>query len=392
MSYLFKYKDGSIGFVLAIADEANLGEEIAKSGAVEAVEVDISQIPADRTFRGAWRHCPEHGVRHCMETARNIHRDRMREKRELYFKEINAEYMKRTLAGLSTEELGAKNKVLCDLPASPRIEQVQTIEELKELWPEELGETPYVEPVPPPPQPKPYATAADGRPLRTKAEYNAYMAQIEEAIRQQEEPEPAPPEEQADLEDFLAVPEPPLDLPRIYTRSAPGGNGNALTEAMRRADELIDAPLPEYVPPPPEPTAADVFAADVTEAYAKPPTEEPPQQPARKLLREAVTHARAVLSEDRSDYDIAVMALHGNNEQAANLDLTAKRLGVPMQDVADDIIANWRGCERALTAVRELNEIALAEMVKRPGESHAIVNEAIALINEQVGNATAYRN
>jgi hypothetical protein len=181
----------------------------------------------------------------------------------------------------------------------------------------------------------------------------------------------------------MVVPAPPV------ARHATRDKGS-LKDAMRRVEEAedFDAPLPEYVPPPPEPTAADVF--DVTREFKQAPTTAE-QEPARKRLRTAYSKACAALNEDRWEYDIAVMAGHGNNEQAANLDMTAKRRGVGVQDVADEIITNYRGCERALSAIREINEIALTDMVARPGDSQAIVNEAIGLINEMVGHATAYR-
>lgn len=329
--------------------------------------------PRDDPFRNAWRFCEKNGVRHCMPTARNIHRDRMREKRKLLFSEVDAAFMRAQMQGLSTAEIAAQAQQLRDIPASEQIEQVQSLDELKELWPlDVLGDTPYV-PAPPPP--------AQGYETHTFTEGNTFSLP--------DEPQAAPEAEQVDLEEFLAAVPPPAVNSQPEQPRGRRGDWKAAAAAVSLAEDF-DAPLPEYVEPPPEPTAADVF--DVTREFKQAPAAAEQQQPARKLLREAVTKARAELSEDRSDYDIAVMALHGNNEQAANLDLTAKRLGIPMQDVADEIIANWRGCERALTAVRELNEIALAEMVQRPGESHAIVNQAIALINEQVGNATSYRS
>ena len=183
----------------------------------------------------------------------------------------------------------------------------------------------------------------------------------------------------------MVLPAPPPIAPR-----APRKGSWKDAAAAVEAAEAFDEPLPPYVPPP-EPSAADVFAADVTEQYTTPREEPPSAQPARKRLREAVSKARAELNEDKSDYDSAIMAINGNREQSANFDLAAKRRGITVEDIAREIVTQYRGCERATAAVRELNEIALTEMVARPGDSQAIVDQAIELIREQVGNATAYR-
>jgi hypothetical protein len=391
MPHLVIESDGKVYGVLHMRDATDIASEIARHGVPDGcrvVEVDSAQIPTEDPFRRAWRHCEQQGIRHCLPTARNIHRDRMREKRKLLFSEVNAAWMRAEMQGLDKAEIAEKYQKLLDVPAAPEIEQVQSIDELKELWPSEvLGETPYVAPPLPPPA-KPFAFTPNGVPLWSKREYNEYMAAVEAnlAAQRREEPEPVAVEDEQYPQDY---PEPP---PVAAPRATSGRRGDwkAAAAAVSLAEDF-DAPLPEYQEPPPEPTAADVFNAfDVTREFKQAPAEE--QEPARLRLRTAYSKACAALNEDRWEYDIAVMAGHGNNEQAANLDMTAKRRGVGVQDVADEIIANYRGCERALSAIREINEIALTDMVARPGDSQAIVNKAIGLINEMVGHATAYRS
>jgi hypothetical protein len=167
--------------------------------------------------------------------------------------------------------------------------------------------------------------------------------------------------------------------PPVPPPGRPLGRKAKMAEAMRRVEEAeaFDAPLPEYHEPPAEPTARDVF--------------EPAPQPLRQRLDAAVRKAQASLIEDRTLYDIAVMASHENKEQESKLTRRAKRRGVSVKAIADEIIQQWRGCELAFTDVLNLSEDALDAMTDRPGESEAIVNRAIRQIEQKVGDATAYR-
>ena len=168
--------------------------------------------------------------------------------------------------------------------------------------------------------------------------------------------------------------------PRHETRPTMGRRGDwkAAAAAVEQAEDF-DAPLPAYVPPPEEPTAADVFTA------------EPAALPIRQKLREAVKTARESLIEDRTMYDVAVMAVNHNEEQGAKLKSQAKRRGMSVVDVATEIIVQWRACEKAFTDVNDINESALEAMTDNPGDAERIVRKAIAQINRKVGDATAYR-
>ena len=179
-----------------------------------------------------------------MNTARNIHRDRMRQKRKLLFPEVNAAWMRAEMLGLDKAGIAEKYQQLLDVPAAPEIEQAQTPEELKDLWPTEiLGEQPVQEIPPPPPPPRdPYGWDSDGNPLWTKREFNAYTEQFEAALRQakdaplpvaSDEPEPVAIEDQQyPQEPEQAVPEPPLDLPRMFREA----DESPMAAAMRRVE------------------------------------------------------------------------------------------------------------------------------------------------------------
>jgi hypothetical protein len=387
MPYLLHKPDGSIAVHEIYDVPADDADAVARSITAAAAlggytvvavsEVTADQIPKDKTFRAAWRHCPENGVRHCMDTARNIHRDRMREKRKLLFSEVDAAFMRAQMQGLSTAEVAAEAQKLRDVTASPEIETVKTIEELKELWPTEtLGETVYTEPPAETPAPEPYGWDGDGNPLWTKAEFDTYLAQFTAALGQQQPPEPlaaiesdeaepAPAEQQTNLEEFLAdaapVPEPPLSLPRIYRDTAE----SPMAEAMRRVEEAeaFDAPLPEYVEP-----------RDPVEQVFGPSDEQ--------RLQAETDKATASLTSMRWRYDIAVRALNGNQDDIANLEAEAKRRRVPVETIADRIVIQWKKREAALSQIKDIEDATLDAILATPDVAGKIVDTAIAQIKK----------
>ena len=80
-----------------------------------------------------------------LEKALEIHKKKIREQREIVFKDLDIQFMKALEAGntiLSTE-IGAKKQVLRDI-TDIDISNVSTLDELKEIWNEELlGTNPY---------------------------------------------------------------------------------------------------------------------------------------------------------------------------------------------------------------------------------------------------------
>jgi hypothetical protein len=80
-----------------------------------------------------------------LEKALEIHKQKIRERREIVFKDLDIQFMKALEAGntiLSTE-IGTKKQALRDIPDID-ISNVSTLDELKEIWNEELlGTNPY---------------------------------------------------------------------------------------------------------------------------------------------------------------------------------------------------------------------------------------------------------
>ena len=80
-----------------------------------------------------------------LEKALEIHKTKLRERREVVFKDLDIQFMKALEQGntvLSTE-IGTKKQVLRDI-TDIDISNISTLDELKTIWDVELlGESPY---------------------------------------------------------------------------------------------------------------------------------------------------------------------------------------------------------------------------------------------------------
>jgi hypothetical protein len=80
-----------------------------------------------------------------LEKALEIHKTKLRERRELVFKDLDIQFMRALEVGNTTlsAEIGAKKQALRDI-TDIDISNVTTLDELKQLWNEELlGPSPY---------------------------------------------------------------------------------------------------------------------------------------------------------------------------------------------------------------------------------------------------------
>ena len=80
-----------------------------------------------------------------LEKALEIHKTKIREKRESVFKDLDIQFMKALEQGNTTlsAEIGAKKQALRDI-TDIDISSVSTLDELKAIWDVELlGESPY---------------------------------------------------------------------------------------------------------------------------------------------------------------------------------------------------------------------------------------------------------
>ena len=80
-----------------------------------------------------------------LEKALEIHKKKIREKRESVFKDLDIQFMKALEQGNTTlsAEIGAKKQALRDI-TDIDISNISTLDELKQIWDVELlGESPY---------------------------------------------------------------------------------------------------------------------------------------------------------------------------------------------------------------------------------------------------------
>jgi flagellar motor switch/type III secretory pathway protein FliN len=80
-----------------------------------------------------------------LEKALEIHKKKIREKRESVFKDLDIQFMKALEQGNTTlsAEIGAKKQALRDI-TDIDISNISTLDELKQIWDVDLlGESPY---------------------------------------------------------------------------------------------------------------------------------------------------------------------------------------------------------------------------------------------------------
>jgi hypothetical protein len=101
--------------------------------------VPLEALPADRTYRNAWRSDGTH-VYHDMPHARTLHLDLVRQARLEKLGELDRAWMRATGQGdvEAAAAVEAERQVLRDLPVTLAVDTANTIEELSALWPKEL--------------------------------------------------------------------------------------------------------------------------------------------------------------------------------------------------------------------------------------------------------------
>lgn len=103
---------------------------------VRGLEINVTDIPTDRTFRNAWKM----DLTVDMTLAREIHKNNLRIQRAPKLAALDIEYQKADEAGDLTlkKQIADKKKALRDITVDPRIAMAQTPEELKSVIPDAL--------------------------------------------------------------------------------------------------------------------------------------------------------------------------------------------------------------------------------------------------------------
>lgn len=142
MAILIERADGGVSILHLLSPNAVADEEVAKwrttnPGYLAHRPIDGSAIPADRTFRNAWKH----DLTVDMPKARDLWRDRMRVVRASKLAELDVAYQRADEAGdnAAKASITQRKQALRDVTNDPAIEAATTPEQLKAVWPAVLG-------------------------------------------------------------------------------------------------------------------------------------------------------------------------------------------------------------------------------------------------------------
>lgn len=159
LRWAYRRSDGGVAIVTAmprdqleavakfITDQEYL--EFVRLRSIPEDATDVVQLPdnwsppTERLFRDSWvisGGLPCHDMGKC----RDIWRDEMREARKPKLETLDIE-MQRALGvgdAAKRDQVEARKQVLRDVPADPAIDTATTLDELKAVWPAELGARP----------------------------------------------------------------------------------------------------------------------------------------------------------------------------------------------------------------------------------------------------------
>lgn len=144
MLFAIERKDGCVS-IMKLIDGDNPHSEIAKWNANDQAEVvsvhpiEETDIPADRTFRGAWK-LNAGKVVVDMPKARDLHRSKLRGLRTPVLSSLDVEYQKADETGDSKKkkDIAKRKQALRDVTTHPAIDAAKTPDELKAVIPDVL--------------------------------------------------------------------------------------------------------------------------------------------------------------------------------------------------------------------------------------------------------------
>jgi len=117
-------------------------QEIAAKDRPEGARIientDLDSL--DNEFRNAWSCDADMNPTIDMEKARDVWRDKIRMARKPKLEELDIQYMRAQEAGEDTSAIVATKNKLRDFPSKPEIDSASTVEELKVIWDNDLGD------------------------------------------------------------------------------------------------------------------------------------------------------------------------------------------------------------------------------------------------------------
>ena len=133
--------DGGVCIVIPTG-ELSLDAVLAKDVPPNAINVEVidrSSLPADRTFRDAWKKGNGKVVVD-MPKARQIHMSRIRAARDKELARLDVEWLKKSAQRKSAEAdaIELQKQALRDIPNTFDLSVASNPEELKKLWPKDI--------------------------------------------------------------------------------------------------------------------------------------------------------------------------------------------------------------------------------------------------------------
>ena len=147
MIYALNMADGSVAIMQTVGD-ATPEDCLAKwhpdeqAKVVSNVEIKLSDIPADRTFRNAWSH---DGKQFSVDMVKavEIHKNKLRVLRAPLMAALDTQFMRALESGdiKAQQDIAVKKQALRDVTAYPAIALAETPEQLKAAIPPVLLES-----------------------------------------------------------------------------------------------------------------------------------------------------------------------------------------------------------------------------------------------------------
>ena len=139
---IYNQKNGVMAVCVPALNSGLTVEQVAEkdcpTGAkiIDKTDLDI----LDNDFRNAWSCDEDMNPTINMSKAKDVWRDKIRRARIPKLEELDIQFMKAQEAGDDTSAIVTTKNKLRDFPAKPEIESATTVEELKAIWDNDLGE------------------------------------------------------------------------------------------------------------------------------------------------------------------------------------------------------------------------------------------------------------
>ena len=136
---LLEAADGRIAIMEVVVGEGNREKALASFSAskwtpVNITEVDLSEIPSDRSYRNAWV-VKDGKIDHDMDRAKELHKDKLRNDRAPLLAKLDLEISKALSQGRNQDVVRheAERQRLRDVTAKPEIAAAKNIDDLKKI-------------------------------------------------------------------------------------------------------------------------------------------------------------------------------------------------------------------------------------------------------------------